>query len=168
MAEELPDTSTARNGFIWLALTLIIIVLDQWSKWLVTGHLERGDVIELIPGFFNLVLTYNPGAAFSFLSDAGGWQRWFFTVVTLVISTALLFILKKSAASNWQECLPVSAILGGAAGNLLDRLRLGEVVDFLDFYYLGWHWPAFNVADSAISVGAISWIVLSFFSGEKQ
>jgi signal peptidase II len=111
--------------------------------------------------FFNLVLTYNAGAAFSFLSDASGWQRWFFSGIAAAASILIVYLLRKHAAEKL-FCLALSLVLGGALGNLWDRITLGHVVDFLDFYVGGYHWPAFNVADSAIFLGAMFLIVESF------
>lgn len=137
----------------WLLLAGIIIVLDQISKWLVLAHLQPGDSVYVAP-FFNWVLTYNPGAAFSFLSDAGGWQRWFFTVLALAIAVWIVSILPRHSA-EFGLSLGLTLILGGALGNAIDRLRFGAVVDFIQWHAAGFYWPAFNVADSAITLGAL-------------
>ncbi|MFA7541086.1 MAG: signal peptidase II, partial [Lysobacterales bacterium] len=105
--------------------------------------------------FLNWTLVYNPGAAFSFLSDAGGWQRWFFTVLALVVSGLLVFWLRQTPRRQVWIAIPYALILSGAIGNVIDRLRFGHVVDFIDVHWQGWHWPAFNIADSAICVGAV-------------
>ena len=135
----------------WLILSAIVLLLDQWTKWLVEGHFVYGEVLPLT-SFFNLTLRYNPGAAFSFLSDAGGWQRWFFTAIAVVVSVWVVWSLRQAKG---MYALSLSLIMGGAIGNVIDRLQYGHVIDFLDFYAGSWHWPAFNVADSAITVGVI-------------
>jgi signal peptidase II len=145
---------------ISLTLALIVLVLDLASKHWVESILLHGQQIPLTD-FFNLVLTYNAGAAFSFLSDASGWQRWFFSGIAAAASILIVYLLRKHAAEKL-FCLALSLVLGGALGNLWDRITLGHVVDFLDFYVGGYHWPAFNVADSAIFLGAMFLIVESF------
>ena len=143
----------------WLSISAIIIILDQISKQMVERSFELYESIEVMP-FFNLTLAYNEGAAFSFLSDAGGWQRWFFLIFTTIISTVIFFWLKKS--EDKIESLALSLVLGGAIGNLIDRLLFGHVIDFLDVYYETHHWPTFNVADMAI-VGGVMLLVLTIF-----
>jgi signal peptidase II len=145
---------------ISLTLALIVLVLDLVSKHWVVSILLHGQQIPLTD-FFNLVLTYNAGAAFSFLSDASGWQRWFFSGIAGAASILIVYLLRKHAAEKL-FCLALSLVLGGALGNLWDRITLGHVVDFLDFHVGGYHWPAFNVADSAIFLGALFLIVESF------
>jgi signal peptidase II len=145
---------------ISLTLALIVLVLDLVSKHWVVSILLHGQQIPLTD-FFNLVLTYNAGAAFSFLSDASGWQRWFFSGIAAAASILIVYLLRKHAAEKL-FCLALSLVLGGALGNLWDRITLGHVVDFLDFHVGGYHWPAFNVADSAIFLGAMFLIVESF------
>lgn len=156
-----------RTAF-WLGLSGLIIVLDQLTKHWIISALELGQRIELT-SFFNLVFVFNPGAAFSFLSDAGGWQRWFFVVLALAVSGWLTLLIRQHAS---QRLLPLAAamILGGALGNVIDRMRFGAVVDFLDVHAAGWHWPAFNVADSAISAGVVLLVLqqLFFSGGEKK
>lgn len=149
-----------------LILALVVLVLDLLTKRWVEAILVYGDQIPLT-SFFNLVLTYNAGAAFSFLSDAGGWQRWFFSVVAVGASILIIHLLRKHAADRL-FCLALSLILGGALGNLWDRITLGHVIDFLDFHVAGYHWPAFNVADSAIFLGAASLILDSFLRKEPS
>ncbi len=143
-----------------LVLALIVLVLDFATKRWVESVLFHGEQIPLT-SFFNLVLAYNAGAAFSFLSDAAGWQRWFFSVIAAGASALIVYLLRKHADDKL-FCIALSLILGGALGNLWDRVTLGHVVDFLDFYVGGYHWPAFNVADSAIFLGAMLLIVESF------
>ncbi|MFM1880137.1 MAG: Lipoprotein signal peptidase [Pseudomonadota bacterium] len=137
---------------LWLSLAVLVLVLDQATKWLVLQTMPLGEVIP-ITGFFNLVHVRNPGAAFSFLADAGGWQRWLFAFFALGVS-ALLLVMMRRAPQHRLFCFAAALVIGGAIGNLIDRLVFGEVIDFLDFYWQGWHWPAFNIADSGISVGA--------------
>lgn len=143
-----------------LILALVVLVLDIASKHWVESLLFHGQQIPLT-GFFNLVLTYNAGAAFSFLSDATGWQRWFFSAVAAGASGLIIYLLHKHTADKL-FCIALSLILGGTLGNLWDRITLGHVVDFLDFYISNYHWPAFNVADSAIFLGAMLLIIDSF------
>jgi signal peptidase II len=137
-----------------------IVALDQFTKWGILQAFKDGERRNILP-FFDLILTYNPGAAFSFLAGAGGWQRWFFTALALVVSAVIVVWLRREKRS-----LPACAltlILGGAIGNVIDRLIHGKVVDFLLFYWNDWYYPAFNVADAAITCGAILLIWDSFF-----
>lgn len=136
----------------WLALALALVLADQFSKVLIIGHYQLGDVTEVLP-FFNVVRVHNSGAAFSFLSDASGWQRWLFTGIG-VFATLLILWLLRSHAGQRLFSFALSCVLGGAVGNVIDRLLHGHVIDFLDFHWAGWHFPAFNVADSAITIGA--------------
>lgn len=137
----------------WLGLSTIVIVLDLYTKYLVQSALQYGEHVT-VTGFFDLVLFHNEGAAFSFLAGAGGWQRLFFSAFAIVASIWIIHLLRKHPEQKL-FCLALSLILGGALGNLYDRLTLGYVVDFLFFHYRGWSWPAFNVADSAISAGVV-------------
>ncbi len=154
-------------GFMrWLGLALLVLLADQASKaWILAsvGHMER----QIMTPFFNLVLVFNPGASFSFLADAGGWQKWFFIALALGISVWLLKLLRRHAQ---ERLLPtaLSMILGGAIGNVVDRLRYDAVVDFLDFHLAGYHWPAFNVADSAITVGVVLMLWHQFRFGKES
>ena len=143
----------ARNIKSWLWLAAALIAADQISKWIVLGALRPGDSRYVAP-FFNWVLTFNAGAAFSFLSDAGGWQRWFFTALALVVSGWIVTLLRRHT-SEFRLSLALTLVLGGALGNVIDRLRFGAVVDFIQWHVAGYYWPAFNIADSAITVGAI-------------
>jgi signal peptidase II len=137
----------------WLTVSAIVLVLDQLTKYVVRGAFALYESVEVTP-FFNLVLVHNRGAAFSFLSDAGGWQRGFFITLALVASAWIVWLLRKHP-SETLFCFALSLILGGAMGNVIDRVLFGAVVDFLDFHVLGYHWPAFNVADMGISCGAV-------------
>ena len=136
----------------WLAIAAGVILLDQLTKYLVVRAFRLHEVVEVTP-FFNLVLVYNRGAAFSFLSDAAGWQRELFMAIALAASGWIAWLLRKHAAETL-FCFALSLILGGALGNVIDRALVGAVVDFFDVHAFGHHWPAFNVADSAISCGA--------------
>ena len=143
----------------WLELTAVVIVADQATKSLVVAALSRGETLP-ITGFMSLVLAYNSGAAFSFLAGAQGWQRWFFATIAVVASAFLVYLLKRGGGRVL--CAGLALILGGALGNLWDRIVIGKVVDFLLLHYGEWSWPAFNVADSAITVGAALLIIDSF------
>ncbi|MFM8757713.1 MAG: signal peptidase II [Limnohabitans sp.] len=136
----------------WIGIAVLIMVLDQFTKVLVLGSFQYGESVP-VTSFFNLVRVHNHGAAFSFLADAGGWQRWFFTVLGIVAAGVMVWLLRSHAGERL-FCLALSLLLGGALGNVIDRLLHGYVVDFLDFYWDRWHFPAFNLADSAITLGA--------------
>ena len=144
----------------WLGLSAAIVVADQITKWLVLARFRLGERLPVIDGFFDLVLAMNPGAAFSFLSDASGWQRYLFVVLALSVSVALVFFLRRPG--HTQLHLGLALILGGALGNVIDRIHIGQVVDFLLVYHGAWSWPAFNIADSAITIGAGLLILDSF------
>lgn len=138
---------------LWLSLALLIVVADQWTKGLAESGLEYGRPVAVLP-ILNMSLQYNTGAAFSFLSDAGGWQRWAFSAIALVVSVVICVWLSRLKREEWLIAWSLSFILGGAIGNLWDRVALGHVVDFISVHYAGSYFPAFNLADSAISVGA--------------
>jgi signal peptidase II len=144
----------------WFALAAALVLADQLAKWAALSLLRPGEPVA-VTGFFNLVLVFNRGAAFSFLADAPGWQQPFFIAVALAAAAIVSWMLWRYPARRLL-CAGLALILGGALGNLCDRVAYGHVVDFLDFHAMGWHWPAFNVADSAISVGAGILIVESF------
>jgi signal peptidase II len=137
----------------WLALSAVIVVIDQITKYAITRHFAVHEAVE-VTSFFNLVLVYNPGAAFSFLSDASGWQRGFFITIAFAASAWIIYLLRKHPRQTL-FCCALSLVLAGAIGNVIDRILFGAVIDFLDFHAYGWHWPAFNVADAAISCGAV-------------
>ena len=149
----------------WLALAALLAALDQLSKFAITRVLAHGAVE--VTSFFNLVLVYNRGAAFSFLSDAAGWQRGFFVAIAVVASAWVIYLIRKHPRETL-FCFALSLILGGAVGNVIDRLWLGAVVDFLDFHAAGHHWPAFNLADSAITCGAGLLIWDSLRPGKRE
>ena len=144
----------------WLGLSVAIVLADQFTKWLILARFRLGERVPVIDGFFDLVLAFNPGAAFSFLSEASGWQRYLFVVLALSVSVVLVLFLRR--AGSTQLHLGLALILGGAIGNVIDRILIGQVVDFLLVYHRGWSWPAFNVADSAITIGAGLLILDSF------
>jgi len=140
--------------FIWLLVSALVVVLDMWTKAIASESLVLYRPVELT-SWLNLTLAHNYGAAFSFLSDAGGWQRWLFTGLALVVTGVLLVWLLRLPATDKLTAAALALIIGGAIGNLTDRVRHGYVVDFIDVYYRDWHWPAFNLADSAITCGVI-------------
>lgn len=145
-----------REGFTptmrkWLGLAVAIVVVDHLTKWWVSASLDYQEFIPVLP-FFSMVRVHNTGAAFSFLADAGGWQRWFFIAIGVVATVIIVRLLRRHG--DGPIALPLALVLGGALGNIIDRVVLGYVVDFLYFHYKGFAWPAFNVADMAISVGA--------------
>jgi signal peptidase II len=153
MARPAVSPEVKRGLPFWLALAVLVVVLDQVTKqWVIDGFRLMESVA--VTSFFNLVLVLNPGASFSFLAGAGGWQKWFFVVLALGVSVWLVIMLRQHAGEKLLP-LALSLILGGALGNVIDRLRFDAVVDFLDFHLAGYHWPAFNVADSAITVGVV-------------
>ena len=156
----------ARPWARWLALSLAIVVADLATKAWVTRAFTLGEVHEVTP-FFNLVLVHNTGAAFSFLAGAGGWQRWFFMFVTAVVSIAILWMLRRHHGQRLLAAA-LALVLGGALGNLWDRMIAGHVVDFLDFNIGTYHWPSFNVADSAIVIGAILLVADILFSKSPE
>jgi signal peptidase II len=136
----------------WLGLSALVIVLDQLSKFGISSHFIYGESL-VITAFFNLVLAHNQGAAFSFLNDAGGWQRWMFSAIAVVASAWIIWLLRKHGEQKL-FCFGLAMILGGALGNLIDRIAYGYVVDFLQFHWNEHYFPAFNLADSAITCGA--------------
>lgn len=145
----------------WLSLSVLTIILDQCSKLAVDGLMQLYESIPVMP-YVNLTYVHNTGAAFSFLSDAGGWQRWFFAGLALVISVVIAVWLARLKHHETLLAVALSLVLGGAIGNLIDRLAYGYVIDFIDVYYQTWHWPAFNVADSAITLGVFLMLLESF------
>lgn len=153
-----------RNIQSWLLISVVVIVLDQLTKLWILANFQYGDSLPLT-SFFNLVYARNTGAAFSFLAGQGGWQRFFFIGIALGASALIVYLLRKHAAERG-FCFALSLILGGALGNLIDRVRFGYVVDFLDFYYAAYHFPAFNVADSAITLGA-AWLIWDSLKNAK-
>jgi signal peptidase II len=141
----------------WLGVALVVILADQLTKIAVARVFAYGESHVIAP-FFNLVLVYNRGAAFSFLAMAGGWQRWVFTALGVIAALVIGYLLKRHGTQK-MFCTSLSLILGGALGNVIDRLMYGHVIDFLDFHVGRWHWPAFNLADSAITIGAVLLVI---------
>ncbi len=147
-----PFTPAGVSLLAWLGWAMLLLVADQFTKVLIMGYYQLGDSTT-VTTFFNIVRVHNSGAAFSFLASAGGWQRWFFTAIGIGAALLMVWMLKKHAGQKL-FAFAIASILGGAVGNVIDRVLYGYVVDFLDFHWAGWHFPAFNVADSAISIGA--------------
>ena len=150
----------------WFTLAGVVIVLDQLSKWVVLNTLSLGDTRYVAP-FWNWVLTFNPGAAFSFLADQPGWQRWFFTVLAIVVSAWLALEIRRNASQRLLS-LSMALIMGGALGNVVDRVRFGAVVDFIQWHVAGHYRPALNVADSAITVGAVLLVFSQFTAAHPK
>jgi len=151
----------------WLWLSAVVVLLDQLTKFLATHFLQLYHSLALLPGL-NLTLTHNTGAAFSLLSRAGGWQRWLFILLTFTVSVAIVVWLRNLTQNRrWMAC-SLALILGGALGNLCDRVVWGYVIDFIDVYYQHLHWPAFNIADSAITIGAVMLIIDTFCFSEAK
>lgn len=157
----------ARNGLIWVWISLLVVILDQVSKLWMDSNLYFNQPINILP-FFDLRLLYNEGAAWSFLADAGGWQRWFLSGLSLIVSCVLVVWLARLERKQVWLAIALALVLGGALGNLIDRVVYGHVIDFIDVYYQQWHWPAFNIADSAISVGAVMLVVDAVLEGKKR
>ena len=159
--------SSRPNALAWLTLSAVMIVLDQFTKWLAVANLQFQQPQPFVPGFWNWTLTHNTGAAFSFLADAGGWQHLFFVTLAVLISGGLAIALKRTARGDWRTALPYALIIAGALGNVIDRLRFGYVVDFVQWYWKSFHWPVFNLADSCIVVGATLMVLFSLGHGDK-
>lgn len=154
------------NALIWLLLSAVIIIADQWSKAWVLSSLPEYDPVVVIEGFWNWYRTYNTGAAFSFLSDAGGWQLWFFTALAVGISGLMAYWMWGTARGAWRSAVPYALVIGGAIGNVIDRLMHGHVVDFIQWHIGDHYWPSFNIADSAIVVGAVGIALFGLFDGK--
>jgi signal peptidase II len=154
------------NALPWLWLSAVVIALDQLSKWWAVSTLQpAGMPHAVIPGFLNWTLAFNSGAAFSFLADGAGWQRWFFVLLALVISAVLMVWMARTPRRDWRTGLPLALIVGGAIGNLIDRLHAARVTDFIHVYFHQWSYPVFNLADCGITVGAVLLIVFGLFAG---
>ena len=152
MARGSKSSGGGSNLLQWLGLAFILLLADQFTKILIVGYYHLGDS-TYVTSFFNVVRVHNTGAAFSFLAQAGGWQRWFFTALGVIAATVIVWMIRSHPGQKL-FCFAMACILSGALGNVIDRLLYGYVVDFLDFHWAGWHFPAFNVADSAITLGA--------------
>lgn len=158
--------STERPQVKWLWVSLLVIVLDQATKQIAEATLTPHQPVNLFP-WFDWYLTYNTGAAFSFLADAGGWQRWLFTIIALVISVLIVQWIRSLPREESKTALSLALILGGAVGNLIDRVYLGHVIDYIQVWLGSYPWPAFNIADAAISVGAVLLLLTSFAGAGK-
>lgn len=166
----LTETSVLRwrqSGLAVLWISALVIGCDQWTKWLVEANLVPHQPVVVAP-LINLTLTYNTGAAFSLLSQASGWQRWFFAGIAVIVSIVIVYWLRRMPVEERLTTSSLAMILGGALANAYDRVMLGHVIDFIDVYINNWHWPAFNVADSAISVGAVLLIIDSMRGGGRR
>lgn len=157
----------SRRFLGWLLLAALVIVLDQATKLLAESHLLFHEPVRLLP-VLSLTLSYNQGAAFSFLGNASGWQRWFFILLALGVSVFLIGWLWRLKAGDGWIGAGLSLILGGALGNVIDRFAYGHVIDFIDAHYRHWHWPIFNVADTAITIGVVMLLIHSFFGSREQ
>jgi len=155
------------NALIWLLLSALVIGLDQWSKAWVLSSLPEHVAVPVIEGFWNWYRTYNTGAAFSFLANAGGWQIYVFGALAVGISALLAFWLSRTARADWRQALPYALVIGGALGNVLDRFMHGHVIDFIQWYWRDHYWPAFNVADCAVVGGAIGIAVFGLLDGKR-
>jgi len=156
------------NALSWLLLSVVVIALDQWSKNWVLTSLPEFTAVPVIEGFWNWYRTYNTGAAFSFLSEAGGWQTYFFTTLAFIISGLLGYWLMRTPRGEWRTALPYALVIGGAIGNVIDRLIHGKVIDFIQWYWRDHYWPSFNIADSAIVAGAIGIALFGFLGKPKK
>ena len=155
------------SGLRWLWLTILWVVIDQITKQWVAGSFDYRETLAVLP-FFNITYVHNPGAAFSFLADQGGWQRWFFTAIAAIASIIFIVWLAKTSKKQTMLSISFALILSGAVGNLIDRVLFGYVIDFLDFHWSGTHFPAFNVADSMIFIGAALMLLDSFMNPEPE
>jgi signal peptidase II len=155
------------NALPWLWLSAMVIVLDQLSKlWAVRALQPMGLPHAVIPGFLNWTMVFNKGAAFSFLIDGGGWQRWFFVLLALIISAVLVAWLARTLRRDWRTAMPLGLIVGGALGNLVDRLHAAQVTDFIQVYFRQWSYPVFNIADCGITVGAVMLVAFGLFANK--
>ena len=161
------NPSLRKGGLIWLLLSAFVIGLDQLTKVIVLDALQPYVPHPVIPGFLNWTLAFNTGAAFSFLADQQGWQRWVFTGIAIVVSAILTSWLARTSRKEWRTALPLAMVIGGALGNLIDRVRFGHVTDFIQVYYREWAFPSFNIADSAISIGAVLLVFFGLFAHGK-
>ncbi|MFN7183336.1 MAG: signal peptidase II [Thermomonas haemolytica] len=156
------------NALPWLGVSALVLVLDQWSKAWVLKALPEFTAVPVIEGFWNWYRTYNTGAAFSFLADAGGWQKYFFVALALAISALMAWMLARLPRRDWRQALPLALVIGGALGNVIDRFVHGHVVDFIQWHVGQHYWPAFNVADSAVVCGAIGMALAGLLGGRVK
>lgn len=153
--------SMIKKAWLWIFVSILVIAFDQLTKYLVLKNFTDQTIMPIFP-FLNFILRFNAGAAFSFLGNAAGWQLYLLSGISILISVVLIIWLCRLSRSEWQIALPISLVLGGALGNLIDRVRFGYVIDFIDFHIHGWHYATFNIADSAVCVGAL-WIFVRLF-----
>ncbi len=158
----------ARNALPWLIVSALVIALDQWTKWLVLRDLTPYVPQTVVPHVLNWTLAFNTGAAFSFLAGGSGWQVWLFGILAIIVCIVLITWLARTPRNEWRTALPLALIIGGALGNLIDRLLRGQVTDFIQVYWRDWSWPAFNVADSSICVGVVVLILFGLFVHTPQ
>ncbi|MEO8001760.1 MAG: signal peptidase II [Arenimonas sp.] len=156
------NNQKSSTALIWLALSIVLIGLDQWTKQIAATNLHMGQSVPFISGFWDWTLAHNTGAAFSFLANSGEWAHWFFIVMKISVSLVLTILLGKIPRQQWRDALPYALIIAGALGNLIDRFRFGYVIDFIEWYYKRFSWPVFNIADSCIVAGAVLLILFSF------
>lgn len=161
-------TAPKPNALPWLGVSALVLALDQWSKAWVLDALPEYVAIPFIEGFWNWYRTYNTGAAFSFLADAGGWQKWFFIVLAFSISGLMAWMLSTTRRRDWRQALPLALVIGGAIGNVIDRILHGHVIDFIQWHVGQHYWPAFNIADSAVVGGAIGIALFGLLSGKPK
>ena len=166
-SERMEVPALPGSSLAWLWLSALVVVLDQATKWLSQGLLDYGVPNRILP-VFDLTLLYNRGAAFSFLADAGGWQRWFFVLIALIVCVALVIWMKRTSRVHWWLGMGLALLLGGALGNLYDRVVHGYVVDFISLHYGTHYFPAFNLADSAITLGAALLIIDTLFFEKRR
>ena len=156
------------NALPWLGLSALVLALDQWSKAWVLKALPEHVPVPVIDGFWNWYRTYNTGAAFSFLADAGGWQKWFFVSLAFAISGLMVWMLARTPRRDWRSAMPLALVVGGAIGNVIDRFLHGHVIDFVQWHVGEHYWPAFNIADSAVVAGAIGIALFGLLSGKQK
>ena len=157
------------NALVWLWLSVVVIAFDQLCKWWAVHALQPAGLPHpVIPGLLNWTLAFNSGAAFSFLAGGSGWQRWFFVLLALVISAVLVAWLARTPRREWRTGMPLALIVGGAMGNLIDRLHAAQVTDFIQVYFRHWSYPVFNLADCGITVGAVLLIAFGMFNGKPS
>lgn len=160
--------SVKPNALPWLGASALVLALDQWSKAWVLRSLPEYASVPVIEGFWNWYRTYNTGAAFSFLADAGGWQKYFFMALAFAISGLMAWMLARTPRGDWRQALPLALVIGGALGNVIDRFVHGHVVDFIQWHVGEHYWPAFNIADSAVVGGAVGIALFGLFTGKKK
>ena len=154
------------NALPWLAASALVLALDQWSKAWVLKTLPEFTAVPVVDGFWNWYRTYNTGAAFSFLADAGGWQKWFFVALAFAICALMAWMLARTRRGDWRQALPLALVIGGALGNVVDRFLQGDVVDFIQWHVGEHYWPAFNIADCAVVGGAIGIGLFGLLAGK--